>query len=186
MQDAWRAYLELVLGVTEVSRKKAREVAKDLLGRGGTTVAQVQLFVDDLVATSRANREGLAKLVRHEVDRAVSAVGLATAEEMAELTSRLGELERRLAEWRAGGSSPAATPPGRPPATAPPVPGEPPTAPEPAATKGLATKGMATKGMAKKAVAKKAVAKKAVAKKAVSPGTTPAAAGRSAARKSAG
>jgi polyhydroxyalkanoate synthesis regulator phasin len=186
MQDAWRAYLELVLGVTEVSRKKAREVAKDLLGRGGTTVAQVQLFVDDLVATSRANREGLAKLVRHEVDRAVSAVGLATAEEMAELTSRLGELERRLAEWRAGGSSPAATPPGRPPATAPPVPGEPPTAPEPAATKGLATKGMATKGMATKGMAKKAVAKKAVAKKAVSPGTTPAAAGRSAARKSAG
>jgi polyhydroxyalkanoate synthesis regulator phasin len=121
MQDAWRAYLELVLGVTEASRKKAREVAKELLGRGETTAAQLQSFVDDLVSTSRTNREALARLVRHEVDRAVGAVGLATAEEMAGFSSRLQELERRLEESGAGAAAPASTTTGGSPVTAPPV-----------------------------------------------------------------
>jgi polyhydroxyalkanoate synthesis regulator phasin len=135
MQDAWRAYLELVLGVTEASRKKAREVAKELLGRGETTAAQLQSFVDDLVSTSRTNREALARLVRHEVDRAVGAVGLATAEEMAEFSSRLQELERRLEESGAGAAAPASTTTGGSPVTAPPVVPKPPVVAKPMAKK---------------------------------------------------
>jgi polyhydroxyalkanoate synthesis regulator phasin len=143
MQDAWRAYLELAFGLTEASRKKAREVAKEVLGRGGATAAQVQAFVDDLVSTSRANREELARLVRYEVDRALGAVGLATAEEVADLTNRLRELERRLSET---GAATAGT--GRPAG------GQPAAAPHPVKPPA-----------AKKAVAKKAVAKKVVAKR---------------------
>jgi polyhydroxyalkanoate synthesis regulator phasin len=141
MQDAWRAYLELAFGLTEASRKKAREVAKEVLGRGGATAAQVQAFVDDLVSTSRANREELARLVRYEVDRALGAVGLATAEEVADLTNRLRELERRLS---GPGAAAGTVPPAGGHAAAAPPPVKPPPA--------------------KKAVAKKAVAKKAVAK----------------------
>ncbi len=45
-----------------------------------------------------ANREALTKLVRFEVDRALGAVGLATADEVAELTRRVHDLERQLRE----------------------------------------------------------------------------------------
>lgn len=105
MQDAWRAYLELALGLTEASRRKAEQVVKDLLGKGGATAAQIQGYADELVSTSRANRDGLVRLVRHEVDRALGVVGLATADEVAGLTTRVRQLERQLRER---GSAPAA------------------------------------------------------------------------------
>lgn len=109
MQDAWRAYLELALGLTEASRRKAEQVARDLLKKGGATASQMQSVVEELVSTSRANREELAKLVRYEVDRALGAVGLATAEDIAQLTSRVRQLERRLAEQPAVAVPPPST-----------------------------------------------------------------------------
>lgn len=154
MQDAMRAYLELALGLTEASRKRAEKVARDLLGRGEATAAQLQSVVDELMATSRTNREGLARLVRYEVDRALGVVGLATAEEVADLTTRVRTLERELREASGGVSG------GAPNQLA--QQGE-------VGTQGQAGKaapqGVATKAVAKKAVAKKAVAKKAAAKK---------------------
>ena len=42
MQDAWRAYLEMALGLTEAPRKKAQKAAGDLVNRGGATAAQLQ------------------------------------------------------------------------------------------------------------------------------------------------
>ncbi|MGH3680800.1 MAG: phasin family protein, partial [Natronosporangium sp.] len=110
MQDAWRAYLELALGLTEASRKKAREVARELVGKGEATAAQAQSLVDDLISTSRTNREGLARLVRYEVDRALGAVGLATSDEVADLTTRLRDLERRLNESGTAAADPAGAP----------------------------------------------------------------------------
>jgi polyhydroxyalkanoate synthesis regulator phasin len=105
MQDALRAYLQLALGVTEASRKRATKVVEGLVGKGGefvgkggATAKQVQAMAGELMATSAANREALAKLVRFEVDRALGAVGLATAEEVGVLTSRLRDLERQLDE----------------------------------------------------------------------------------------
>lgn len=158
MQDAWRAYLDLALGLTEASRKKATGVARQLLGRGGATAEQLQALAEDLLKTSRANREAITKLVRYELDRALGALGLATSEEVAELTARVRELEQRLQEAEARvasmTSAQAAT------LAAPVAPGK--TA-APDAT--AATKAVAKKAVAKKAVAKKAVAKKAVARK---------------------
>ena len=154
MQDAWRAYLELALGLTEASKKKAREVARELVGKGGATASQVQSFVDDLMSTSRSNREGLARLVRYEVDRALGAVGLATAEEISELHTRLQALERQLRETSARAvSAEAAAETADARST---------TASRPAE----ARKPVAKKPVARKTVAKKTAAKRAPAKKA--------------------
>src|SRR4051794_4351121 len=103
MQDAWRAYLEMALGLTEAPRKKAQRVAGDLVSRGGATAAQLQGLVEDLMSTGMANREALINIVRYEVDRALGVVGLATADEVADLTTRVRGLERQLraAEARA-------------------------------------------------------------------------------------
>jgi polyhydroxyalkanoate synthesis regulator phasin len=186
MQDAWRAYLELALGLTEASRKRAQNVARKLVGQSGATAAQLQGLAEDLLAAGVANREALTRIVGVEVDRALAAVGLATAEEVAALTDRVARLERQL---RAAESTAGAGPATR--STAGPAAGAAQIAPIPAtnavakkaAKKAAAKKAaagpavakkaaaaepaVATKAAAKKAVAGKAVAKKAVAKKAV-------------------
>jgi polyhydroxyalkanoate synthesis regulator phasin len=158
MQDAWRAYLELAMGLTEASRKRAEQVARDLLGRGGATAAQLQSAAEELVTTSRANRENLAKLVRYELDRALGAVGLATAEEVSGLAARVRRLEHDLREV----SRRAAT------ADAPPR-DEQTVAEKAPAKKVPAKKTVAKKTVAKKTVAKKTAAKKTAAKKAPGP-----------------
>ena len=96
MQEALRTYLELATGLTDASRKKVKKAVKDAVGKGGATAEQIRALTSDLIATNAANRDALAKLVRFEVDRALGVVGLATAEEVADLTARLHELERQL------------------------------------------------------------------------------------------
>ncbi|WP_446219931.1 phasin family protein [Micromonospora sp. IBHARD004] len=140
MQDAWRAYLELAMGLTEAPRKKAQDAVRRVVGQGGATAGQLQALAEELVSTGQANREALTKLVRFEVDRALGAVGLATADEVAELTRRVHELERQLREAKAvpagaSAAAPVSAPAGRP-------------APTP------------TTAVAKKTVAKKAIARK--------------------------
>jgi polyhydroxyalkanoate synthesis regulator phasin len=107
MQEAWRAYLDLALGLTETSRKRATKVAKKLVGKGNATAEQLQAMAEDLVSTSLANREALTRLVRYELERTLGRVGLATADEVTSLTSRVRELEQQLAEAKAGAAAPS-------------------------------------------------------------------------------
>ena len=94
-QEAWRAYLELALGATEATRKKATKTVKRLAGKSAVSAEQLQSMVEDLLRTSSTNRDALTKLVRYELERALSAVGLATAEEVAALTARVRDLETK-------------------------------------------------------------------------------------------
>jgi polyhydroxyalkanoate synthesis regulator phasin len=138
-KEAWRAYLDLALGLTESSRKQATKTAMKLVGKGGATAAQLQALVEETLAAGTANRAVVERLVRNEVDRALGVVGLAKSDEVDALRKRVTELEEQLA-----------------PASAAPteVPGE--TTVEAAATTPPAP--------LKKVVAKKVMAKKAVAK----------------------
>src|SRR5688500_1868635 len=95
-QDAWRAYVEMALGVTEASGKKALKTAKRLVGKSGVSADQLQGMADELVRSSAANREAVRNLVRVELERALSAVGLAKADEVETLTARVRELEAQL------------------------------------------------------------------------------------------
>ncbi|MEV4754583.1 hypothetical protein AB0J86_05650 [Micromonospora sp. NPDC049559] len=169
MQDAWRAYLELALGFTEASRKRAQSVARRVVESGGATAVQLQALAEELRSTSLANREALTKIVRFEVDRALGAVGLATADEVADLTARVRQLEQELRESR--WSAPAAEAAAGGTAAGP---------SEAGVARGLGPdEAVAKKAAAKKAVAKKTAAKKALArvepaKKAVAKRTEPA------------
>ena len=96
MPDAWRAYLEMALGLTETPRKRAQKAVGDLVNRGGATAAQLQGLVEDLLSAGMANREALTNIVRYEVDKALGRVGLATADEVNELTARVRDLEKDL------------------------------------------------------------------------------------------
>jgi polyhydroxyalkanoate synthesis regulator phasin len=110
VQDAVKAYLELAMGLTEASKKRAektvKKVARELMGKGGATANQLQGMAEDLVNTGMANREAVNRLVRVEMDRALGRLGLATADEVATLTDRIDSLERQLRDDKAG-SAPA-------------------------------------------------------------------------------
>ncbi|SNY53904.1 phasin family protein [Paractinoplanes atraurantiacus] len=181
MPDAWRAYLDLALGLTEAPRKRAQRVAGELVSKGGATAAQLQGLVDDLLSAGVANREALTNLVRYEVERALNVVGLATAEEVTELKTRLRDLEDQLREAEDSGVGGGATGGTRLDEPAPlprkavkkaAVPNAMPSAgTTPAAP--LANTSRVAGAPAKKAVAKKAVAKKVPAEETATAGAAP-------------
>ncbi|GAA1897952.1 phasin family protein [Asanoa iriomotensis] len=173
MQDAWRAYLELALGATETSRKKAEKVARKLVGKSGATAAQLTALAEEMVTTSAANREALVKLIRFEIDRTLGRVGLATAEEVAELNTRVRDLEVQLRAERARADAAeaiSAPPAKKAPAKKTAAPAK--TAAAPAKTTAAPAKTAAAP--AKKAVAKKTAVKKTAAPVADEPAATPA------------
>ncbi len=173
-QEAWRAYLELALGMTEASRKKAAKAVKRFAGKGGATAEQLQTLAEDLFKAGASNREALTRLIRTELDHALDRVGLVRGEEVAELTERIRKLEEQLGRVRADSSGSAAGIAAAKAAGAP-APAAPPAAPVRKVAKKAVKKapagaaiapGAASNAAAKRATAKAATASKATAKKA--------------------
>jgi polyhydroxyalkanoate synthesis regulator phasin len=103
--DGLRGYIQLASGLTDVTRERALAAAKSLLAQGEAGVGvvvpspvrvQVGALTDDLMATSRANRNLLVNLVRAEVERSVARLGLVSQQELAAATRRSQSLERRV------------------------------------------------------------------------------------------
>ena len=161
--DALRGYLQLAGGLTEVTRRRAVQEAKALLalrpdldglipektkGRASDVSGQVQALADELMATSKANRDLLTAFVRAEVERGVAGLRLVRADELDALRARVARLEATV---------PGATAPARK-----------------AGAKSTATKKAAAKKPAvKKPAVKKTAAKKTVAGKATNPTRKP-------------
>lgn len=106
MLDAVRGYWALASGLTEVSRQKATAAARALVGQGEATAEQVTAIVEDLLSTSMSNRAALANIVRLEVDRARSAMGLVTSAELESLTGRVTALQSQVAALHESASEP--------------------------------------------------------------------------------
>ncbi|MFF0342518.1 polyhydroxyalkanoate synthesis protein PhaF [Kribbella sp. NPDC004875] len=154
VMDALRGYVQLANGLTEVTKQKAQAAAKALLQQTGADqlTTKVGDLADEIVATSKSNRQLLQAIVANEVEGAVARLGFVRSEEVAALTRRVQLLETELAEVQVPAPSAAATAP---------VAAEAPAAAAPA--KKTARKAT-TKKVAKKAPAKTA-ARKAPAKK---------------------
>ncbi len=93
MRDALKTYLALAGSLTVVTRQRAASAARALVAQGEATAEQVGALAEDLVEQSRANREAVSALVKYEVDRTLGRVGLASADEVAELSARVRALE---------------------------------------------------------------------------------------------
>lgn len=147
MLNDLREYLQLANGLSDVTKAKAKEIAMELVSQGialstkaPDIKGQVQELTDDLLSTSRNNREMLLGLVTSEVDRAVSRMGFVREDELAAVRRHVQRLEKEIAEIK---NSDATSNSKNAPA------------------KKVATKKVATeKPVAKKSVAKKSVAKK--------------------------
>src|SRR3954465_12176982 len=105
VRDALRGYLALASGVTEVTAARARSAARVLVEQGESTAGQVTALAEDLVATSRRNREGLLLTVRHEVEAALRHLGLGPAGDIHALDQRVRRLEQTLRDLGRGSSN---------------------------------------------------------------------------------
>jgi len=152
--DGLRAYLQLANGLTDITRDRALTAAKSLVAQGEASVgavlpesvkAQVGSLTDDLIATSKANRALLVGLVRAEVERATSHLGLTMTSELKAIERRAQRLEQKVAELERELREAQTAPP---------------------AKKATARKSAAKRSATKKPAAKRSVAKKSVAKKA--------------------
>ena len=112
--DALRGYVQLASGLTEVTRQRAQAAAKALLQQTGADTlttgltSKVSELTDEIVATSKSNRQLLQAIVSNEVEGAVARLGFVRSEEVAALTRRVQTLEGELAEARAGAAPAAA------------------------------------------------------------------------------
>lgn len=143
VMDALRGYVQLANGLTEVTKQRAQAAAKALIQQTGaeslTTglTTKVSDLAEEIVATSKSNRQLLQAIVANEVEGAVAKLGFVRAEEVSALARRIESLEKELAAEK------------KPTVSTPPI-------------KKAAP---AKKAAAKKAPAKKAAVKKAAAKK---------------------
>jgi polyhydroxyalkanoate synthesis regulator phasin len=108
--DDLRNYLQMASGLTEATTTKAKDVVTRLLAQGISLstraipapemMGQVQELADDLVSTSRNNREMLVGMIRSEVDRAVGRMGFVREDELAALRRHVQRLEKQIADLR--------------------------------------------------------------------------------------
>jgi len=105
MWENLRMYLTMASGLTDVTTAKAKEVARGLVQQGlsvvqgadTSVVGSVQEIAEDLVSTSKANRELLTTLIRSEVDKAVARMGFVREDELAAMRKRVKDLEAQVA-----------------------------------------------------------------------------------------
>jgi polyhydroxyalkanoate synthesis regulator phasin len=99
VMDALRGYVQLASGLTEVTKQRAQAAAKALLQQTGADAltSKVSELADEIVATSKSNRQLLQAIVANEVEGAVARLGFVRSEEVAALTRRVQALETELA-----------------------------------------------------------------------------------------
>ncbi len=118
MLNDLRGYLQLANGLTDVTAAKAKEMAANLIAQGlilstkaPDIVGQVQELADELLSTSRNNREMLVGLVRTEVDRTVSRMGFVREDELAAVRRHVQRLEQEMHSQNGAAKKPAAKKP---------------------------------------------------------------------------
>jgi polyhydroxyalkanoate synthesis regulator phasin len=101
--DSLKTYIQLASGLTEATAAKAKEAVTGLIGQGlglstktPDVVGSVQEMADDLMATSKSNRDLLLGLIRAEVDKAVGRVGFVREDELAALRKHVQRLDEEL------------------------------------------------------------------------------------------
>ena len=103
--ELFKRYLEIGQSVIGMTRERAESIVRDLVASGEVAKGQATKAADWLVERGRAGTEELAEIVRREIREQVTALGLATKEDMARLEAEIAEL-RAAAEPSAISSPP--------------------------------------------------------------------------------
>ena len=73
----WRQILETGKEFTAMTRAEAQQRAQELVREGQLAQERMQVFVDDLVRSSRKRADELVEVVRKEIQRQLEALGIA-------------------------------------------------------------------------------------------------------------
>ena len=87
--DRWQEYLDAGRTWTDMTRAQAERVVGDLVKAGDVQQKRAKKAVDELLERSRKNAEDLRKVIRHEMQNQISALGIATQEDLARLERKL-------------------------------------------------------------------------------------------------
>jgi polyhydroxyalkanoate synthesis regulator phasin len=96
----WRRVMETGMQFTELRRSQARAIVTDLVAQGHLARDQMSAAVDEVVDMSRRRSDDVRKLVQHEVQRQLGALGLATKSDLAALERKLERPTREAAPTR--------------------------------------------------------------------------------------
>jgi len=175
--ESVRGYVELMSGLSELTRARALDAAHGLLSlpavgiaTSSKVAAQAGALADELMTAAATNRSNLRSLVRSEVEVAITALGLVPAQKLEQARAEAARLRAEVVILRSASSTTAA-PPSAPRQTAAPkkATGKKATAKKATARKATAKKATAKKATAKRATATKAATAKAAAKRAPAP-----------------
>jgi|SRR5581483_7459513 len=89
--DRWQQYLDTGRAWTEMTRSQAEGIVRDLVNAGDVQQKRAKKAVDELVERSRKNAEELRKIIRNEIQSQISALGIATKEDLARLERKLSK-----------------------------------------------------------------------------------------------
>lgn len=178
MVDPWSNYIQLVTGLSNATRARARNAARSMLSQVGLdevaddATERITRLTEEIQAASKANREMLENLITTEVERAAGRLGFARKDDLEAIRAEVAVLRTMMQlqtpDSAATTATAAKTPAKKAPATKA-------AASKTPATKAAAKKTPATKASAAKATgtaAKKSAAKKSPAKKSAAPAST--------------
>ena len=121
--ELFKRYLEIGASVLGMTRERAESIVKDLVASGELAKGQATKAADWLVERGRTGTEELAELVRREIRQQVTALGLATKDDVARLQAQLDEVRAAAATAATPTAAAAATPRTRSATKAPPATG---------------------------------------------------------------
>jgi len=110
--ELFKRYLEIGASVLGMTRERAESIVRDLVASGEVAKGQANKAADWLVERGRAGTEEMAEMVRREIRQQVTALGLATKDDVARLEAQVDEL-RAAAAASSATSTPGAKPPPR-------------------------------------------------------------------------
>lgn len=97
MNGALQRYLDAASGLSNLTKGRAEQIARQLVKSGEAATDQVGDLVEELMDRQKENRDAVTQLVKAETQRAVRAMGLATNEELERLQRQVADLRRQLA-----------------------------------------------------------------------------------------
>ena len=98
--EIWKRYLEAGMTFRDMTRKRAEEFVGDLVSAGVVRQERAQKAVDELLDRSRKNTADLVALVQGEIMSQISALGIATSDDIKRLDAKIERLAKAPAKSR--------------------------------------------------------------------------------------
>jgi polyhydroxyalkanoate synthesis regulator phasin len=108
--ELFKRYLEIGASVLGMSRERAESIVRDLVASGEVAKGQATKAADWLVERGRTGTEELAEIVRREIRQQVTAMGLATKDDIARLEAQLEQVRSAAANAATPTAAAAAAP----------------------------------------------------------------------------